>query len=60
MPAQTYTITANPEAVGGYTITCHFCGKTSYSPGDVAHRYWCIRESCPRIWTLNVEKRLLS
>ncbi len=34
-----YTIAVDEQAVGGKTITCHACKKTSYSPGDVGHLY---------------------
>lgn len=33
-PRRTYTI-----APGGQSITCHVCKRTSYSLGDVEHRY---------------------
>jgi hypothetical protein len=35
----TYTIRANPVAVGGRTITCTRCQRTSFNRNDVAHRY---------------------
>jgi ribosomal protein L37AE/L43A len=35
-----YRINDAPEAVGGRSITCLVCGRTSYNPTDV-EMFWC-------------------
>jgi hypothetical protein len=35
----TFVICAHPAAVGGRTITCTCCGRTSSHPRDVEERY---------------------
>jgi hypothetical protein len=40
--ARTYRLDPQPQAVGGYTITCLVCGSTSAHPADVAELF-CAR-----------------
>jgi hypothetical protein len=35
-----YRINEAPEALGGRSITCLVCGRTSYNPNDV-EMLWC-------------------